>query len=372
MGYDIVAYAPEFDAQIVQLQTHLWASDPARNAAYLRWKYADNPFLDEVPIRLALCDGRVVAMRGMFGALWQVDDSSARHLLPYADDFVVAPEHRNRGVAALIMKAVLDDGARRGFPFAVSLSAGAVTFVSSLAAGWRWVGSYQSVWRQQSVHRPLQRVRNLARRMLGYGRVDSARCAPRRRGLFDRLDRAGRHGVGQVSLAREPRPQAMADLVARLPWDGRIRHLRDVEYLAWRFRNPLQEYRFLFWDDGALRGYLVLQRYATDRADQDCVSIVDWEAADERIRADLLRAALRWGRFARVHAWTVGVSEPVRALLREHRFAAEEPGGVRVRRTGLLVHRLGNARSAEPWTLGSRDLLNIADWDLRMLYSTSG
>lgn len=352
MAYDIVSYAPELEPQIVQLQTHLWASDPARNAAYLRWKYADNPFLDAGLIRLALCDGRVVAMRGLFGALWQVDDRATRHLLPYADDFVVAPEHRNRGAAAQIMRAALDGGARRGFRFAVSLSAGPVTFVNSLAAGWRSAGSYQSVWRGRSTSPLVGRLHALVPR-----------------GPFARLDRAGRRRSHRVSLARHPRPHEMAALIERLPWDGRIRHVRDPEYLAWRFRNPLHEYRFLFWDEDGLQGYLVLQRYLSERADQRCVNIADWEAADERIRSNLLQTALDWGRFARVHAWTIGAGEPVRTLLRDHGFAASEPGGIRARSKGLLVRWLGDARADERWTLGSRNLLDIGDWDLRMLYS---
>jgi hypothetical protein len=105
----------------------------------------------------------------------------------------------------------------------------------------------------------------------------------------------------------------MAELVARRPWDGRIRHLRDAEYFAWRFRDPLHDYRFLYWDDGGLRGYPVLQRYVSDRADHGCVNIADVAAA----------------------CWCSGwVSPP-----------------------------------DQHWKLGGRDLLNIRDWDLRMLYS---
>ncbi len=365
MAYDVVAYAPELDAQIAQLQTHLWSVDAARNAAYLRWKYTDNPYLDEVLIRLALHDGQAVAMRGAFGALWEVGDSATRHLLPYADDFVVAPAHRNSGVASRVMKAVLEDAAGRGFPFAVGLSAGSVTFVNSLATGWRSAGSYQPVWRHRIPDRLQRRLRALARRT----RLDAARRALWPRRLFDDLDRRGRRGAGRVSLAREPRPGEMAELIRRLPWDGRIRHVRDEVYLAWRFRNPLHEYRFLFWDEGGLQGYLVLSDHpGPDHA----VNIADWEAADEHVRAGLLQAALSWGRFPRVYAGTVGASEPILNLLREHGFAGEPSGGVRASSGGLLVHRLGDTRSNQPWSLGGRDLLRIADWDLRVLYSMTG
>lgn len=357
MAYEIVPYTPEREVEICALQTHLWSGDPVQNAAYFRWRFADNPYLDHRLVRLALCDGPVVAMRGVFGAVWQVDDGAERHLLPHAEDFVIAMEHRNRGVASLIMQVALRDAAQLGYPFAVSLNAGPVTFISSLAAGWRSAGSYQSAWRDWTAHPLLRRARKLARRTLW----------PRR--PFDRLDQHAPRSAGPLSLASSPRPDAMGALIARLPWDGRIRHVRDAEYFAWRFRNPLREYRFLFWDDGGLQGYLVLQRSLSDRTDQERVNIADWEAADERIRANLLHAALRWGRFAQLHAWTTGASAPARTLLRDCGFVASAPRDLRARSSGLLVRRLGDARPDEGWMLGSRDLSNIADWDLRMLYS---
>lgn len=361
-AYTIVPYASDFDSQIVQLQTYLWSPDSAGNAAYLRWKYADNPFLDETLVQLALCDGRVVAMRGMFGSLWQVDDAAGRHVLPHADDFVIAPEHRNRGLASRIMKAALDDAARRGFPFAVSLSAGAVTFLGSLAAGWRSPGSYQSIWRRRTTTSLVGRLRNRARRTRWGARLSPA--------PFARLDREAKRSPGRVSLSREPRPRAMADLIERLPWDGRIRHVRDAAYFAWRFRNPLYEYRFLFRDDGALQGYLVLQRQRRD-PDPGYVNIVDWEATTEGVRAELLETALRWGEFSAVHGWGVGMSEPVSTLVRDHGFEAPQSGDLPARSEGLLVHRLGDT-TAERWMLGSRNVLNLANWDLRMLYSMAG
>ena len=360
MSYEVVPYTPELDEQIVTLQTHLWSNDLTRNAAYFRWKYADNPFLDEVLIRIALCDGRAVAMRGLFGAAWEVGGADVPQLLPYADDFVVAPAHRNTGVARRVLQESLADASLRDFPFAVSLSAGPVTFFASLAAGWRAAGSYQQAHRPRSPRSRWQR---------GLDRLRSPGAPP----LFAALDRCIADSTGSLAVSRTARPEAMAELIRRLPWDGRIRHVRDARYLDWRFRNPQHEYRFLYWDDGTLQGYLVLQRYLAASADRERVNIVDWEAVDDRVRADLLDAALKLGDFPRVHIWTVGAAESVRALLQRHGFLVdEERRGVRGHSSGLLVRRLGATPDTDGWLLGERNLLDIADWDLRMLYSMAG
>lgn len=370
MGYEIVAYTPALDAQIARLQTSLWSSDPDLNAAYLRWKYGDNPFLGDRMIQLATLHGYVVGMRGMFGSLWEVD-AAERHLLPYADDFVVAPAHRNRGLATRIMNASLADAARRGFPFAVNLGSSPVTFMSSVAAGWRSAGTYGAMWRTRTSDPRLERLRRRAQRSRWYWRLNAWRHAlwpPA--GPFTFLDRNARPTAPAVTVARAARVDEMAALVARIPWDGRIRHVRNAAYFAWRFRNPLHEYRFLYWHDGGLQGYLVLQRSVSDLADAAIVSVLDWEASDDRVRAGLLDAALRCGRFERVHALVRDLEDPAARLLRQRGFAPREAKDLRERSRGVLVRRLGSA--AEPWRLGSRNLDDIRDWDLRMVYSMAG
>lgn len=375
MPYEIVPYARGLEPDVVRLLRQFYP-ETASGAAYVRWKYGENPYVDETILHLAVYGGQVVAMRGMFGAVWQVDGEPTRHFLPCADDFVIDPEHRNRGLARLILEAASDDGARRGHRFALSLSAGPVTFVNSLATGWRSAGSYRVVLRSQPPSAPMRWMRRVVSESLHRTRLRGAfdraqRSLQRRlRGPFDRFDRAPLRD-GNISLGRAPRPHDMAALVDRLPWDGRIRHVRDFAYFEWRFRNPMREYRFLFWDDGGLQGYLVLQRSLSDASDQDLVNIADWEAADEHIAAELLRASLDRGRFARVQAWGAAVAPPRQAALDFHGFTAADQRGMRARSRGLLVRKLGEPDGEERWMLGSRDLLQITDWDLRMIYSMS-
>jgi hypothetical protein len=160
----------------------------------------------------------------------------------------------------------------------------------------------------------------------------------------------------------------MADLVARLPWDGRLRHVRDAAYFAWRFRNPLSHYRFLYAGDAALKGYLVLHRFEFGRLDHGWVCIADWEAEDDGVRAALLDAALAAG-LRRARTWTASASEPVRALLRERGFQERPAGGIATRNDGPLVRRLDGTAAQDRWMLDGRDVLDIASWDLRMLQS---
>src|SRR5258706_12065705 len=118
--------------------------------------------------------------------------------------------------------------------------------------------------------------------------------------LFDRLDARlsapdQARDTGSLFAQRTPLIREMAQLVARLPWDGRIRHVRDETFFAWRFGNPLRNYRFVYSGRERLRGYMVLQQSRGGSAGR--ASIVDLEAGSDLVRTELLSAAIDSGRF---------------------------------------------------------------------------
>jgi hypothetical protein len=192
---------------------------------------------------------------------------------------------------------------------------------------------------------------------------------------FASLDREG-HRVrlarhARVSVTATLRVGDMADLVRRLGHDGRLRHVRDEGYLAWRYQNPLREYRFLYCDEARLEGYLVLQ--TSRRQPGQRFNIVDWEGTS-LARAKLLRAALTWGRFPEVRAWTAALPDDGAALLRAAGFTpVSTGGGPLARHLPSVLARLvpGRSSGCEP-TLGGRRLLDPASWDMRMIYSMAG
>jgi GNAT superfamily N-acetyltransferase len=372
--YEIVRYRPELKAKLLQLQTHLWGPDAELNRAYFAWKYEQNPYVSEPLIYLALQRGEAVGMRGLCGACWEVGTPPARQVMPYADDLVIAPGHRNRGLHTRIMQAAFADLAERGYAWVVSMGGGRITVLGSLAMGWQSIGSMEPVgWRAPHARwwrsmRAFAGRRRLLWRFRESGLLE-ARCESQ---PFLHLDRAvGRRpgrGSHPVRIEREARPAAMAELVARLPHDGRVRHVRDAEFFAWRLRKPGHEHRFLYWDDGRLEGYLVLQQYRTVRAAPRVVHILDWEAGDERVRAELLRAAQRRGRFPALVCWSAAVP-PAGAQLLQH--AGFEPTDLKNRERGLptaLVRSVTDDLPLDQWMVGGRRLQEPGSWDLRMLY----
>jgi hypothetical protein len=162
----------------------------------------------------------------------------------------------------------------------------------------------------------------------------------------------------------------MADLVGRLGHDGRVRHVRDARYLAWKLENPLHDYRVLLAGDDRLEGYLVLQTYRL--VGRGRVNVVDWEATTPEVRRALLQAAIDWGRFAGLGAWTMSLPREAEALLSETGFRQASRHPLMPQGTAVLMRGVAPPPDPSGPTLDGHRLLDAANWDMRMLYSMAG
>jgi hypothetical protein len=160
----------------------------------------------------------------------------------------------------------------------------------------------------------------------------------------------------------------MSELVARLGHDGRIRHRRDREYYAWRLRNPLASYRFVYCGDDRLEGYLVLCAAHAPAAAAPRVKLVDLEASDPAVRAELLGAAIDLGRFPELFVWGACLPPDARTMLSARGFSPVGPDRAR-EAPRLLVKSVAQQPPECLWLLGDRTLTELTDWDLRMLYA---
>jgi GNAT superfamily N-acetyltransferase len=316
----------------------------------------------------------------MFAVKWEAGLPPRTFPGIYPDDFVISPDHRNRGLMTKIMKAALNDLADKGYPYIYNLSAGPVTFLGSLAMGWKNAGSFQPYHIRSARAERFQRVRDTISRMRFLRRF--ADQLPFRRwvenqqplqGLRKRLPRSIRKGDSRIIVDRVARPEDMATLIARIEYDGRIRHVRDREYLSWRFRNPLHRYLFLYWEKEALEGYLVLQEYVSEFSNRMQVNIVDWEGTSPHVRTGLLRAAIDQCPFADLNIWTATLGEDTKDLLRGTGFRSSQKAmGMESQPPCLLVRSVRDDALDAEWSLSNRRLPDMANWDLRMIYSMQG
>lgn len=387
MAIEIVRYHPRLKSRVIALQTHLWSADLALNEAYFDWKFERNPYAISPLLYIALDGEQAVGMRGMMAMRWQVGADATPFTIPYPDDLVIAPAYRNAGLIGRLMKHAFADLAAQGFGHVFNLSASPVTFLSSLAMGWRSVGSMAPLTLADPYRARLHRIRRLASALPRVGPVAgkvAVRVTERlgawrtrlRHPAFAALDVAGRRpefapGSG-LAIFTSPDARAMADLVTRLGNDGRLRHVRDAQYFTWRFENPTRDYRFIYGGNGSLNGYLVLQAQLPGHPNRARVNIVDWEATSAATLRDLLRVAIDHGRFEELTTWSATLGEGKRTILAEHGFAPAPPTKDSKYRNCLLARPTGDPLPAGNWTLAGRRLDDLSNWDLRLLYSMHG
>lgn len=374
---DIVRYSTENAGQVARLQTRLWSPDPALNLEYLHWKYTENPCGDGSNIYLAFDRRELIGMRGFYPSRWECHRERKRFDVLVADDLVLRDDYRNQGLVTQLMQVAIEDLQTRGCEYVFNLSGGVLTVLGSLAMGWRSAGQLQPT-RRLSWHGSLRTAlgNQVARLPYFWRFADRLKALPGgKRAPFTELDRAAGSTVVEngrkLSISRKPKPAEMAALISRLPYDGRIRHVRDESYLAWRFRNPLSEYRFLFAGEGQLDGYLVLH-HSVAQATNRRVSIVDFEASDDHTRHALLDAAIRLGRFAELAAWLATFDPGIVRDLQKYRF---RPADEHLTAHGcpcVLVRCTDDARPPETWSMHGIDLLEFGNWDLRQTYTMAG
>lgn len=372
---DIVFYSSLYKEGLLTLQTELWSNDLKLNRRYFEWKYERNPYFEKPFIFLAICDDRVVGMRGMFGTRWQVGCPKHCFDAPYADDLVIAPEFRNQGLHSRIMRAALLEATARGYKFIFNLSGGRITVLSSLAMGWKSVGAMLPAGRASEASggeklRKILRAAPLLRRFSGSRWLHHSReCRPFR--VLDQSAAAGKLKSEGIALELAPRSEAMAALVEQASRDGRLRQVRDARYLSWRFQNPLHEYRFLYLPNGdTLEGYLVLQRYAERISGR--VHVVDWEACNRDASLALMRAAIDFGDFSELVTWTASLDADRLQFLTDLDFCPVDMQMTARGHPCALIRSLSSSDSDEQWIISGRDLLDFSNWDLRMIFSMHG
>ena len=370
----VVPYSTEHKPLVAELQRHLWSPDERLNASYLEWKYHQNPYISDPLIYLAFVGDKLVGMRGACASRWEVGNPAEFFTLPYPDDLVIDPAYRGEGLHRVIMNFALRDLAERGYRYVVNLSASPVTARASMNMQWRNAGRVESLYRRTLRKATADLLTDRARRLpLVWRWADKSSALSGRSGghLFDRLD--ARLSVpdqwrdtGSVFAQSTPLISEMSQLVAHLPRDGRIRHVRDETFFAWRFSNPLCNYRFLYVGRERLRGYIVLQQSPDLTGDR--ASIVDWEGESDQVRAELLSAAVEHGEFPELSIWQLGASPAAAQLVDHYGFKS-----IRARHEkSVLVRSARDDELNALWTLGGRRLDDAHQWDLRMIYSMVG
>lgn len=121
---------------------------------------------------------------------------------------------------------------------------------------------------------------------------------------------------------------------------------------------------------GHLEAYLVLRmKMYADRG--RAVELVDLEGETDKSVVHLLDITRRLGKLGPLTVWEPTMSEARQDALRRLGFEerADAPRSITENYATILVRPTAPDISKRPWLLAGRDLLDLASWDLRQIYS---
>lgn len=240
-----------------------------RSPDWFRWKYDDNPYVDHVPIVVAVDDGEVVGCRAFFALEMRVGETVRLAFQPC--DTMVHPEYRGQGLFSRMNEFALERYADGAPAFCFNFPNGNAK-PGNLKHGWREIGTFPVYYRP---HDPVESVRELtdgASRETdaradgnewvdgGYTGPDTDRDRPAEAtsidvdGITDTLadvvtssQQAGDRLVGdsndELTVVRfETPPADLLESVYRRSIPDGIHTHRTAEFYRWRFQNPARTY----------------------------------------------------------------------------------------------------------------------------------
>ncbi len=372
-GLELARYEPRLKDGIALLQRRLWSTDPALNARFFDWRYGEATPGGESLVFLLLQGGVPIAMRALHGAFLRAGAGAPPRLVFLSDDLVIAKEFEGRGLFAVLTAAIRAELTAGGHDFFLGLSALRATTHQSLKLGALQVGPMHAVGRLRAAARSFDAVRAVAAKLPVIWRYASGvTIHERAAAFFARLDAVRVPGRGaqsdaEISVELGSRPAEMAGFVAALSSDDRIRRVRDACYFAWRYANPLHEYRCVRAERGGrLCGFLVIERSLSDLGNVRRSHIVDWEADSAEVCTDLLGFVLDVGRPAELVTWQESGGASERSALEEAGFRPIDAEQTKRGLPSILVWPVDPAADPQRLCLDGRSLLDLANWDLRL------
>ncbi|WP_135829393.1 GNAT family N-acetyltransferase [Halorussus halobius] len=323
------------------------------------WKYAENPYLDEVPVVVATLDGRLVGARSFFPLAVRADDRTALALQPA--DTMVDPDHRRQGLFTRMTRLGLDRYADREPEFCFNFPNSA-TLSGNRKLGWRVVGPVPTYYRVNDPVGALAGSDSLS--TVGRAMPAAVERITKARDQLAGRQRPSAAGVTVSRHAEVPVDDLLA--VARRTVPGRLHARRNRTFFEWRFANPDWEYEtFVAREAGRPVAAVVTGTRATDGVTVTTLcDVLPLCGRDRRGPFSALLSRVTEA-FADSALLAASAGTAPAGLMSRHGFLRDDvpPLSAVSDVTVMAVRPLGEASD---WTFGDRRLTDDDSWRLAL------
>lgn len=229
--YEIRPYRPEDRDGFLSLYRSVMGD--TKNDEWFDWKYKENPYVDHVPMVVALDEGTVVGARPLLALPMVVNGE--REVAFQPGDAMVHADHRRQGIFSRMMEETIDRYSGT-HPFYFSFP-NKLSGPAHIKHGSRVVSERRSYYR---IENPAALARSRTEQTLIL--FASALGTPVVKGYYQLRDLMTSEGEGfAVRIESEP-PTADLTELYRTAVPNVIHASRDERFYSWRLNNPDWEY----------------------------------------------------------------------------------------------------------------------------------
>lgn len=380
MNYEIIYYDSRYDEQIYRILREIWGSDYRANEAYFSWRYIEKPDSDKTDIYLAVEGGKLIAFRGFNKTDWQIGENPDIFKAIVATDIAILPEYRNRGIYQQMMKLAMRELREKGYQYLLNFSSSPITYISCLSMGWKSLGTIKSLQKEfvkaePSVISGLKRIlrktglNKIIRKADATRFYSTGKSEPAIR-VFNHSKADSKIISGNITLEQNPKPEVMAALTSKLRRSDKISLVRDEGYFRWRYNSPLSYYFFLYSSRNAeLDGYLVAQTALNSPDAYKRYHLLELEAVNPDVQLELFKSLIsELGSGTVLYTWSDMLDQQTKKFAISRGFKEESSAGsISQYRSALLVR--SSEENFDKLTFKNTNLLDIGNWDLKLIYS---
>lgn len=215
------------------LSLYATVMEDAKGEDWFDWKYADNPYIDHVPMFVASYQGNIVGARPLFALPVVITGKPEVALQPA--DAMVHPDHRRRGLFSRMMEQTID-GYSDNYPFYFTFPNN-VSGPAHVKHGGEIVSTRSSYYRVENPH-------NLAKSRTGQStiRLIGKISTPVAKGYYNLRDFTTPEESSVTIRTESEVPAELLVSLYRNAVPDQIHAHRDERFYRWRFKNPDWEY----------------------------------------------------------------------------------------------------------------------------------
>jgi len=238
-------YSIDYHDQIIQFLKKEWISiNTEKWSDYFRWKFMNNPLIENPPVFIAVEDDKVVGFRGLFVQKYVYNNNI--FLIAQSSDSKVAASHRKRGIFRSLIDMTFEYCKENNIKFNLTLSSNENSTPIYMKLGWYPLRTKREMIKLSiNTFLKKRRINNSDKNVYEYGGYS--------------INEYNINNILDDKVIKE-----LAKSAVHFENINKIHSVRDYNYYKYKLANPVSKYLvYTFYKNEELKGHLIVKKLNT-------------------------------------------------------------------------------------------------------------